>query len=114
MEYRLLGYTDIDVSVICLGTMTWGQQNTQDEAFAQMDYAFEQGVNFFDSAELYSIPPDAATYGSTETIIGNWFKKTGKRDEIILTSKIAGPGEDWIPHIRHGQSKFNAANIEAA
>jgi len=114
MEYRLLGYTDIDVSVICLGTMTWGQQNTQDEAFAQMDYAIEQGVNFFDTAELYSIPPDAATYGSTETIIGNWLQKTGRRDEIILTSKIAGPGEDWIPHIRGGKTKFNADNIETA
>ena len=114
MEYRLLGDTDIDVSVICLGTMTWGEQNTQDEAFAQMDYAVEQGVNFFDTAELYSIPPRAETYGSTETIIGNWFKQTGKRDEIVLASKIAGPGEDWLPHIRGGKTKFNAAHIETA
>lgn len=114
MQYRQLGDTDIDVSVICLGTMTWGEQNTQDEAFAQMDYAVEQGVNFFDTAELYSIPPKAETYGSTETIIGNWFKNNGRRDEVILASKIAGPGEDWLPHIREGKTKFNAANIETA
>ena len=114
MEYRLLGHTDIEVSVICLGTMTWGQQNTQEDAFAQMDYAIEQGVNFFDTAELYSIPPNADTYGSTETIIGNWLKKTGKRDEIILASKIAGPGEGWIPHIRGGKTKYNADYIETA
>ena len=72
MEYRILGNTDIDVSEICLGTMTWGQQNTPDEAFQQMDYALEQGVNFFDTAELYSIPAQAKTYGRTEEIIGNW------------------------------------------
>lgn len=114
MEYRQLGDTDIDVSVICLGTMTWGQQNTHDEAFAQMNYAIEQGVNFFDTAELYSIPPKAETYGSTEAIIGNWIKQTGKRNEIILASKIAGPGEDWLPHIRDGKTKYNANNIEAA
>lgn len=114
MEYRQLGDTDIEVSVICLGTMTWGQQNTQQEAFEQMDYAIEQGVNFFDTAELYSIPPNADTYGSTETIIGNWLKQTGKRDDIILASKMAGPGEGWIPHIRGGLSKYNAENIEVA
>lgn len=114
MEYHQLGNTDIDVSVICLGTMTWGEQNTQEEAFAQMDYAVEQGVNFFDTAELYSIPPRAETYGSTETIIGNWFKQSGKRDEIVLASKIAGPGEDWLPHIRGGKTKFNADHIETA
>jgi aryl-alcohol dehydrogenase-like predicted oxidoreductase len=114
MEYRQLGNTDIEVSVICLGTMTWGQQNTQEEAFTQMDYALEQGVNFFDTAELYSIPPNAETYGSTETIIGNWLKKTGNRDEIILASKIAGPGEGWIPHIREGKTRYNPDNIEKA
>ena len=114
MQYRQLGSTNIDVSVICLGTMTWGEQNTQSEAFTQMDYAIEQGVNFFDVAELYSIPPKAETYGSTETIIGNWFKHSGKRDEVILASKIAGPGEEWLPHIREGKTKFNADNIETA
>jgi len=114
MQYRQLGYTDIDVSVICLGTMTWGEQNAEAEAFTQMDYAVEQGVNFFDTAELYSIPPKADTYGSTETIIGNWFARTAKRNDIILASKIAGPGEEWLPHIRNGKTRFNADDIESA
>ena len=114
MQYRQLGHTNIDVSVICLGTMTWGEQNTEAEAFTQMDYAVEQGVNFFDTAELYSIPPKAETYGSTETIIGNWFARTGKRNDIILASKVAGPGEEWLPHIRNGKTKFNADDIESA
>ena len=77
MKYRKLGNTETEVSVICLGTMTWGQQNSSAEAFAQMDYALAQGVNFFDTAELYSIPPQAATYGSTERIIGEWLKARG-------------------------------------
>jgi len=114
MQYRKLGNTDIDVSVICLGTMTWGQQNTRDEGFEQMDYALSQGVNFFDTAELYSIPPKAETYGSTETIIGEWLKKTGNRDKIILASKMAGPGEGWIPHIRGGKSRFDSSDVGAA
>jgi aryl-alcohol dehydrogenase-like predicted oxidoreductase len=114
MEYRQLGNTDLDVSVICLGTMTWGEQNTQAEAFAQMDYALGQGVNFFDTAELYSIPPNAATYGSTETIIGNWFKQSGRRNDVILASKIAGPGEGWIDHIRDGRTRFDKKNIRQA
>lgn len=114
MEFRTLGNTGVDVSVICLGTMTWGEQNTQAEAFAQMDYALDQGVNFFDTAELYSIPPNAATYGSTETIIGNWFKQSGKRNAVFLASKIAGPGEGWVDHIRHGKSRFDQNNIRQA
>lgn len=114
MQYRQLGNTNINVSLICLGTMTWGEQNTQEDAFAQMDYAIEQGVNFFDTAELYSIPPNAKTYGSTETIIGNWLKARGKRDQIVLASKVAGPGADWIPHIRQGGTRLDRKNIEAA
>lgn len=114
MQYRKLGNTDLDVSVICLGTMTWGEQNSKQEAFAQMDYALEQGVNFFDTAELYSIPPKADSYGSTETIIGEWFKARANRDKVILASKIAGPGEDWIPHIRDGKTRFNKPNLTAA
>jgi aryl-alcohol dehydrogenase-like predicted oxidoreductase len=114
MDYRQLGNTELKVSLICLGTMTWGQQNSQADGFAQMDYAVEHGVNFFDTAELYSIPPNAATYGSTETIIGNWFKTRGKRDRVILASKVAGPGADWIPHIRNGQTRLDRKNIEAA
>ncbi len=114
MEYRKLGKTDIEVSIICLGTMTWGEQNTQDEAFAQMDYAIEHGVNFFDTAELYAIPPKVETYGKTEQIIGHWLAKTGKRNDIVLASKVAGPGEEWLPHIRNGQSRLDRKNIEAA
>lgn len=114
MQYRKLGNSDIDVSVICLGTMTWGEQNTQQQGFDQMDYALEQGVNFFDTAELYSIPVKTETYGSTETIIGHWLKQQGNRDKIILASKVAGPGEGWIDYIRKGQTIFNKKNITEA
>ncbi len=114
MEYRKLGKTDIEVSVICLGTMTWGQQNTREQAFEQMDQAVSRGVNFFDTAEMYAIPPTAETYGRTEEIIGSWFKARGGRDRIILASKIAGPGEDWLPHIRAGRTRFNRQHIVSA
>ncbi len=90
MEYRELGATGVKVSAICLGSMTWGQQNTQAEGFAQIDYALERGVNFIDTAELYAIPPRAETYGSTEKIIGAWLKASGKRNKIVLATKIAG------------------------
>mgnify|MGYP001814660123 FL=1 len=114
MKYQKLGDTDIDVSVICLGTMTWGEQNSRDQAFEQMDYALSRGINFFDTAELYSIPPRAPTYGSTETIIGEWLQSRGARDKIVLASKIAGPGEGWIDHIRQGRTRFNSKHIGAA
>src|SRR5690242_18188935 len=90
MERRPLGRTGLEVSLICLGTMTWGQQNTEAEGHAQMDYAIDCGVNFFDTAELYSIPPSAETQGSTERIIGTWFKSRGSRDKVILASKVIG------------------------
>ncbi len=90
MKYRKLGRTDLDVSLICLGTMTWGQQNTEAEGHEQMDYALDQGVNFWDTAELYSIPPTRETSGSTERVIGSWFKSRGKRDKVILASKVVG------------------------
>lgn len=90
MQYRPLGRTGLDVSLICLGTMTWGQQNTEQEGHAQMDYALDQGVTFFDTAELYSIPPRPETQGSTERIIGNWFKARRNRDKVILASKVVG------------------------
>lgn len=99
MKYTTLPHTDIKVSKICLGTMTWGNQNTQDEGFAQMDLALEKGVNFFDVAELYPVPATAETYAETERIIGNWFTKTGNRDKVVLATKIAGPG-DYTAHIR--------------
>ncbi len=101
MKYTTLPNTDVKVSKICLGTMTWGNQNTEAEGFEQMDYALEQGVNFFDTAELYSVPATPETYGATEKIIGNWFKKTGNRDKVVLASKIAGGG-DYTAHIRSG------------
>ena len=96
MKFKKLGNTDLDVSLICLGTMTWGTQNTEKDAFEQMDYSLVQGVNFFDTAELYSVPPTKDSYGKTETMIGNWFKKRKNRDKIILATKVAGPGCCWI------------------
>lgn len=114
MEYRKLGSTGVEVSTLCLGTMTWGEQNTREDAFEQMDYAVDYGVNFFDTAELYSIPPKASTYGETERIIGEWFKSRKQRSKIILASKIAGPGEGWIDHIRQGKTQFNDQYIAAA
>ncbi|WP_417876392.1 aldo/keto reductase [Winogradskyella sediminis] len=105
MKYTTLPNTDINVSKICLGTMTWGNQNTQEEGFAQMDYALDKGVNFFDTAELYPVPARKETYAETERIIGNWFAKTGNRDKVVLGSKIAGTG-DYTAHIRtNGFSK---------
>lgn len=112
MEYRQLGRTDIKVSLICLGTMTWGEQNTQDEGFAQMDMALEHGVNFIDTAELYPVPPKAETYTATETIIGNWFEQRKNRDKVILASKVAGPGE-WVDYMRDGVC-LDRKNITAA
>ena len=98
MKYRKLGTTDIDVSVICLGTMTFGEQNTQEEGFEQLDYAVDRGINFIDTAELYAIMPRKETYGKTEEIIGNWFSKRNSRNKIILASKIASKdsGLSWI------------------
>ena len=105
MKYTTLPNTDIKVSKICLGTMTWGNQNSQKEGFAQMDLALDKGVNFFDCAELYPVPAEAKTYAETERIIGNWFSRTGNRDKVVMASKIAGPG-DYTAHIRtNGFSK---------
>tara|TARA_B100001057_G_C22735369_1_gene905602 strand:- start:94 stop:1149 length:1056 start_codon:yes stop_codon:yes gene_type:complete len=117
MKYRKLGNTSIDVSVICLGTMTFGEQNTQEEGFKQMDYALERGVNFFDTAELYAVMPKKETYGKTEEIIGNWFREKKNRDQIILASKIASKGDPGdIYWIREGSEKlnFNKTNINSA
>ena len=96
MNYKKLGNTDLKVSTICLGTMTWGEQNSQDEGFHQMDYAIDQGVNFWDTAELYSIPPKEETFGHTEIIIGNWFKKSKKRKDVILATKVCGPMRSYV------------------
>jgi aryl-alcohol dehydrogenase-like predicted oxidoreductase len=115
MEYTTLPNTDIKVSKICLGTMTWGNQNTQADGFAQMDCAVEKGVNFFDTAELYPVPATKETQGRTSEIIGNWFKQRQNRDKVVLASKIAGPG-DYTAHIRttgfKGDSIKQAIDLE--
>ena len=107
MEYTTLPNSDIKVSKICLGTMTWGNQNTEADGFAQMDYAVEKGVNFFDTAELYPVPATKETQGRTSKIIGNWLKIKQNRDKIVLASKIAGPG-DYTAHIRTNGFKGDA------
>ena len=111
MNYRKLGNTDIEVSTICLGTMTWGEQNTQAEGFEQMDFALDQGINFFDTAELYAVPPREETYGNTESIIGNWFEKTKKREKVILATKVAGPARNYL---RKGKNSFVGNNLDDA
>lgn len=113
MQYRPLGNTDLNVSLICLGTMTWGEQNTETEAHAQLDCAMGAGVNFIDTAELYPIPPNALTQGLTETIIGNWFKARGNRSNLILATKAVGHSA-WLPHIRDGKARLNRKHINAA
>jgi aryl-alcohol dehydrogenase-like predicted oxidoreductase len=111
MKFRKLGNTDLDVSLICLGTMNMGEQNTQIEAFEQMDYSLEKGVNFFDTAEVYSVPPKKETQGRTEEIIGNWFIEKKNRKKVILATKIVGPGPSWI---RDGGGNYNEKNISIA
>lgn len=113
MRYRQLGNSQLEVSEICLGTMTFGQQNSEAEGHAQIDLALEHGVNFIDTAEMYAIPPRSETYGATERIIGNWLKKSGKRDRVVLASKVVGQA-DWLPHIRDGRACLNRTNIEQA
>jgi len=108
MKYKKLGRTDLKVSTICLGTMTWGRQNTLEEGHSQMNYAIDQGVNFFDTAEMYAVPPTPETYGKTETIIGEWFTNTGKRHDIVLASKVAGAGMPWV---RGSDYKIDRKNI---
>ena len=116
MKYRKLGNTNIDVSVICLGTMTFGEQNSEAEGFEQMDYALDRGVNFFDTAELYAVMPRKETYGKTEEIVGNWLKSRKKRDKIILASKIASKSEDDLQWIRNGSTSlgFDRKNMDEA
>jgi len=113
MEYKPLGQTGIKVSHICLGTMTWGEQNTEADAHSQLDMALAAGVNFIDTAEMYPVPPKPETYSLTETYLGNWLNKRQNRDQIILATKIAGRA-DWLPYIRDDNNCFNRKNIEAA
>ncbi|MCB9060792.1 MAG: NADP(H)-dependent aldo-keto reductase [Halobacteriovoraceae bacterium] len=112
MKYNQLGDTDLTVSEICLGTMTWGEQNNEKQAHEQLDFAFERGVNFIDTAEMYPVPPRESTYGKTEQAIGKWGKIKNQRDEIVLASKIAGPGE-MVRYIRGG-SRLTLAHIRKA
>ncbi len=112
MKYKKLGNTDIKVSLICLGTMTWGEQNTEKEGFDQMDLAVDEGVNFFDTAELYSVPPRKETWGVTETIIGNWLSRKKCRDKIIIATKVVGrSGMKWF---RNKETRLNKEQINEA
>ena len=113
MKYKSLGVSNIEVSLICLGTMTWGEQNSQAEAFHQMDYALSRGVNFWDAAEMYPVPINQDTVGDTERIIGNWFEKNGRRDEVILATKVIGRSDrTWM---RGGEiPRLNRHQIEHA
>ena len=112
MNYKKLGSTDVDVSTICLGTMTWGEQNSKADGFEQMDYAIDNGVNFWDTAEIYAIPMREETYGETENIIGEWFKKTKKRDKVILATKVSGPTSK--EYIRGGGCRYDKKSMSEA
>lgn len=109
MKYNVLPNTDIKVSKICLGTMTYGRQNSEEDGHQQLDYALEKGINFIDTAEMYPVPAEATRYGNTERIIGSWIKKSGKRNDIVLATKIAGPG-DYTKHIRSTGFSESALN----
>lgn len=110
MKFKKLGKTDIQVSLIGLGSMTWGEQNSLKEAFQQLDYALDQGINFIDTAEMYPVPPQAKTYGKTEEFIGAWLKERGNRKKIVLASKVCGKA-DFTKHVREGKACLNKANI---
>jgi aryl-alcohol dehydrogenase-like predicted oxidoreductase len=113
MKMNQLGKTGLSVSRVCLGTMTWGEQNTEADAHSQLDHAIGRGINFVDTAEMYPVPPNARTQGSTERFIGTWLKKTGKRADIVLATKAAGPNpnQTWL---RGGRQNLDAANLRAA
>lgn len=113
MEYRRLGTTELQVSLICLGTMTFGEQNTEADAHAQLDYALERGINFIDAAEMYPVPPRKETQGLTEAYIGTWLASRKNRDKVILATKASGPAER-INYIREGEVRLDRRNIESA
>lgn len=115
MEYRPLGRTDMTVSSACLGTMTWGQQNTEAQGHEQLDYALTRGINFIDTAEMYSVPGDPKTQGSTERIIGTWIKARGKRDDFILATKVVGRSAmTWTRDGELKQTRHTPAQIDEA
>lgn len=111
MQYTKLPHSSLEVSKLCLGTMTFGEQNTQAEASSQLDYALERGINFIDTAEMYPVPPKAETQGKTEQFIGNWLEKSGKREKVLLATKVAGPRN--VPHIRDNMA-LDHRNIHQA
>ena len=114
MKYRQLGNTDIKVSEICLGTMTWGKQNTEQEAHAQLNYAIDEAsINFIDTAEMYPVPPEAETQGLTEEYIGRWLQQRGDREQLIIATKVAAAA-DWLPYMRNGKNCLDRDNIEQA
>ena len=113
VKYNRLGPTDIEVSALCLGTMTFGEQNTENEGHAQLDAALDAGINFVDTAEMYPVPANADTYGATERIVGNWLRQRGNRQQVILATKAAGPAT-WLKHIRDGRSTFDRKHLTAA
>ena len=113
MEYRRLGRSDIEVSAICLGSMTWGEQNSEAEGFAQMDLALERGVNFIDTAEMYAAPPRRETFGRSEEVIGNWLAARGGRDKVVLATKVTGPSEAF-DYMRGERTRLNRRHIAEA
>ncbi len=113
MEYRPLGRSGLNVSALCLGTMTFGEQNSETDAHAQLDRAVAAGINFIDTAEMYPVPPRAETQGLTERYIGSWLARRGRRDDLIIATKVAGPA-DWLGYLRDGNPRLDRANIEAA
>ena len=113
MQYRPLGHTDLNVSLICLGTMTWGEQNTEAEAHAQLDYAIAAGVNFIDTAELYPVAPKAETQGRSEEYLGTWLAKHGNRDKLIIATK-ACPSAGWVSYLRNGKARLDRPSIGTA
>ncbi|WP_426417065.1 NADP(H)-dependent aldo-keto reductase [Aestuariirhabdus sp. LZHN29] len=110
MEYGYLGGTELKISRLCLGTMTWGEQNTADEAWRQLDMAREHGVNFIDTAELYPVPPKADTYTRTETILGQWLSRQPRREDLVIATKVSGPGE-WVSYMRDSGARLDKASI---
>lgn len=113
MKYNPLGHSGLNVSLICLGTMTWGEQNTEAEAHQQMDYAWEQRVNFLDAAEMYPVPPRKETQGLTEAYIGTWMKARQNRDKVIVATKVAGPS-GRLTYLRGGDLRLNRHHITQA
>lgn len=113
MRYNCLPHTDLEVSRLCLGTMTWGEQNTEAEAHAQLDYALAQGINFIDTAEMYPVPPRRETQGLTERYLGSWLQRRGHRSQVILATKVTGRSRE-MAYLREGEQCLDRRNITLA